>query len=510
MEDDLVRPKFKGMESVVATVSGYHGSERFNLIKMISQSGASYVGAMNPSTTHLVCRKFEGRKYELARKFKIVIVNHKWIEDCIKQGRRVPERPYTKHCGKEVSPLLLKVSISDKISPLLPKLSSACNNLEESVVGIECGESDNDVWTDSWLLKENLSSECGQRKIRSIKSKRKGIKRSLRVEQSMHSRYSFDESPLSGSRCVESEDLSSSPTRLVRQKWSSTNCSTTAEPSRKGRRLVKKNVYRKVLDSSSDSEHECNPIHVRHQNDDIATPSNYSFGGNDESRWASNVRFHDHERSRAELLDDVDEIEDLNNTCNLEDLSRSECANSSLVGDPQNHCSTVDEDSKEIQLIPRLPTSPELSCVICLTDFSSTRGVLACGHRFCFSCIQSWADHMASMRKISTCPLCKASFVCIQRVDDAVSSDQKIYSQTVPHDFSDLYILPDGETSTLGAQPSSAPVCYQCYRREPEDLLVRCHLCQIRCVHSYCLDPLVLPWTCIHCKDLQRLYYHVR
>lgn len=163
----------------------------------------------------------------------------------------------------------------------------------------------------------------------------------------------------------------------------------------------------------------------------------------------------------------------------------------------------------------------------------------------------------ASRRKASTCPLCKASFICITKVEDAVSADQKIYSQSIPHDSlnMDLYILPDEThrpgnvtTSSISAnfmscyrsihapffyllfsilsfqsltleffvfifcyilQPSAA-VCCRCSSREPEDLLIRCHFCEIRCVHSYCLDPPLFPWTCIQCKDLQMLYLHTR
>lgn len=45
----------------------------------------------------------------------------------------------------------------------------------------------------------------------------------------------------------------------------------------------------------------------------------------------------------------------------------------------------------------------------------------------------------------TSCPMCRKSFTCITKLDNAASSDQKAYSQSVPNDSlkTKVYVLPD-------------------------------------------------------------------
>ncbi|XP_010262109.1 PREDICTED: uncharacterized protein LOC104600707 [Nelumbo nucifera] len=507
----------RGMGSVVATVSGYHGSERFKLIKLINQTGANYVGTMTRSTTHLVCWKFEGRKYDMARSFGTLIVSHSWFEDCLKEGKRLPERPYIMQCGQKVGPLMWKAPVfagketlfTSKRGKAFKDLTNVCEDTDELVEM---------AWTNSHLLTQKLLPRLEERKGSSlVTQKSKGQKTSKQYRSGTED-CSF-EPLLSGMVGMQQE---SSPHPSLFSKRHKTNVVSAVESTsaagttRKSRRLVKKNASGGIVETADlNFEKE---FYLTETSYNINHASNDSNALRNENSLAAQEANNKREHGNGELenLEDISELNDMDVSNSLDRvrelvLPTQERTSENVCPDIEKNLNEEFEDVLSGET-GELPTSTDLSCVICWTDFSSTRGVLPCGHRFCYSCIQSWADHMVSRRKVSTCPLCKATFVSITKVDDAASSDQKIYSQTIPYasGATDVFLYPDREMSNFGAQPLVVSVCFKCRFREPEDLLITCHLCQSRCVHSYCLDPPLVPWTCDHCRGLGMLYHSIR
>ncbi|KAI5442645.1 uncharacterized protein LOC127120571 [Lathyrus oleraceus] len=464
----------EGMDRVVATVTGYHDPERFNLIKLISYAGANYVGMMSKSITHLVCWKFEGKKYDIARKFRIPIVNHRWIEDCIKEGRRVPEDSYIMQSGHEVGPLLMEVPVTVQANSLSKK-----KVVSRSLCDIGSKRQNSDFG--SWL--------CGI---------------SVLEDSSLLKKH---------------EESSSYSSRLSKKgkRNSGNEVSTEARHSRKGRRVVE-NDGRVALDpiildlSTDDQVSEMDRLHT----EATATSTISNRVNIDNIQENSEGLDTGLSRQSGTIDGSSDGIEQSRDSYHL-----STPTNSTLfIEDPLpltqtsvDLCSSAAEKSTSGDVVDDfddIPTSNYLSCVICFTDFSSTRGILACGHRFCFPCIQGWVDHRIAMGKISTCPLCKASITGIKKVEHAATTDQKVYSQTIPCDYtsSDVFIPVDREFRDNGLESSRAGACVICCGREPEDLLQNCDVCRIRRIHSYCMDPPLLPWTCSPCKELRMIYRH--
>ncbi|MFS8018199.1 hypothetical protein Hanom_Chr15g01389311 [Helianthus anomalus] len=132
---------------------------------------------------------------------------------------------------------------------------------------------------------------------------------------------------------------------------------TIGEPSRRNHRLIHKNAYNELSSAESDEGFKHSKIH---QNDiEICEPSNYSR--KHERRSLHETRFHNHGKRRNLILE---EIEDLGTTSSRED-----------------HSTEVDhDDCIKMEHNPRLSKEALLSCVICWTKYSSTRGVLPCGH----------------------------------------------------------------------------------------------------------------------------------
>ena len=84
------------MESCVISVAGYKGPIRNDVRELIEASGAAFNQNFTKKTTHLICYRAESEIYAKALLFKLEgqaleIINHLWVEDSVKQWRRLPE-----------------------------------------------------------------------------------------------------------------------------------------------------------------------------------------------------------------------------------------------------------------------------------------------------------------------------------------------------------------------------------------------------------------------------------
>uniref|UniRef100_A0A7N0T8V7 BRCT domain-containing protein n=1 Tax=Kalanchoe fedtschenkoi TaxID=63787 RepID=A0A7N0T8V7_KALFE len=87
-----------GAKDLVMCLTGYQRQDREDIMIMVSLMGAQFSKPLIANkATHLICYKFEGEKYELAKKIpKIKIVNHTWLEDCLSAWKLLPEDNYAK------------------------------------------------------------------------------------------------------------------------------------------------------------------------------------------------------------------------------------------------------------------------------------------------------------------------------------------------------------------------------------------------------------------------------
>ncbi|XP_059438388.1 BRCT domain-containing protein At4g02110 isoform X1 [Corylus avellana] len=87
-----------GAKNLVICLTGYQRQDRDDIMVMVSLMGARFSKPLVANkVTHLICYKFEGEKYELAKKVKMIkLVNHRWLEDCLRDWELLPEDNYYK------------------------------------------------------------------------------------------------------------------------------------------------------------------------------------------------------------------------------------------------------------------------------------------------------------------------------------------------------------------------------------------------------------------------------
>ncbi|XP_052183931.1 BRCT domain-containing protein At4g02110 [Diospyros lotus] len=102
-----------GAKSLTICLTGYLSQDRDDIMTMVGLVGAKFSKPLVANkVTHLICYKFEGEKYELAKKMrKIKLVNHLWLEDSLRAWEILPEADYNKS-GYELE---MEIEVKDSV-----------------------------------------------------------------------------------------------------------------------------------------------------------------------------------------------------------------------------------------------------------------------------------------------------------------------------------------------------------------------------------------------------------
>ncbi|XP_022150128.1 BRCT domain-containing protein At4g02110 isoform X2 [Momordica charantia] len=77
-------------------LTGYQRQDRDDVMTMVGLMGAQFSKPLVAhKVTHLICYKFEGDKYDLAKRLRTMkLVNHRWLEDSLREWTLLPESNY--------------------------------------------------------------------------------------------------------------------------------------------------------------------------------------------------------------------------------------------------------------------------------------------------------------------------------------------------------------------------------------------------------------------------------